>query len=351
MICCCFIKPLTSQADTFGQFAFQSILQSSTISTNNNYSYYQSFFNPQTIYKTYQEPVNLNSFNHYNAGYNLGQSYAYNPPTYDICYNFEQYEREDHYRPRPRPNPVCICPVTSQLVCLPNQIIQTQNFTHSCGAYASQNISCQRQVCRPLPQTCNCPPQMDPPNCGINGQSVLENYSFSCGLGQTKTCQRRVCRVNPPPTCNCPAISEPTNCGINGQSVLENYSFSCGLGQTKTCQRRICRVNPPPVCTTEIRFCPNGSAMQRDPITCRWKTETCTGSGICTAEIRFCPNGLPMPRDLITCQWKPETCQGQACICPVGAPNCGSLGSRTENYTLNCSNGRTQTCQRTICGR
>ena len=121
--------------------------------------------------------------------------------------------------------------------------------------------------------------------------------------------------------------------------------------QTEKCQ------NDPVVCTTEVRYCPGTqTVMPRDLTTCRWQEEKCTIPDdpiVCSTNIIYCPGTKTvMPRDLTTCRWQTEKCQNdpRICVCPYFAPNCGSLGSWNESYTLKCQNGLTAKCFQTHCG-
>lgn len=181
----------------------------------------------------------------------------------------------------------------------------------------------------------------------------------------------------PPPIETCPHTCPITNqCTYNqGSNLGLSYSFDIWVAvifdtyqqfhvptpypqPTTTCGDHwytVCEPPKPLVCSTNIIYCPGTkTVMPRDLTTCRWQTEKCQNDPVvCTTEVRYCPGTQTvMPRDLTTCRWQTEKCQNdpRICVCPVGMPNCGSLGSWNESYTLKCQNGLTAKCFQTHCG-
>lgn len=108
--------------------------------------------------------------------------------------------------------------------------------------------------------------------------------------------------------------------------------------------------------TMEVRYCPNGTMMERDSQTCAWLTSGCTASSTklqpsyrygydplppirpvasgspfvpkdiaCTMQVKFCPNGAVMPRDA-NCGWHPEQC-------PSGDGTMGGIQCSTDPFS------------------
>ncbi len=115
-------------------------------------------------------------------------------------------------------------------------------------------------------------------------------------------------------------------------------------------------------CDAQVRFCPNGTPMARDPSSCVWMESKCgsfvpstttpsqgmfaappsfygegsmfpprptsTNQGVvCTMEVRFCSNGSVMARNMTTCEWLTSSCpQGSTgrVIVPEGTSGGGA---------------------------
>jgi hypothetical protein len=326
---CCLINSFISKADdTFFQSASPSInQQQSMINLSSNTAFssstYNDFFTPHNIIQTYHQPPPIETCPHtcpitnqctYNQGSNLGLSYSFDIWVAVIFDTYQQF-----HVPTPYPQPTTTCGDHWYTVCEPPKPpYQPPVVDPDCP---DDPVVCTAEV-RYCPGT----------------QTVMPRDLTTCRW-QTEKCQ------NDPVVCT----TEVRYCP-GTQTVMPRDLTTCRW-QTEKCQ------NDPVVCTTEVRYCPGTqTVMPRDLTTCRWQEEKCTIPDdpiVCSTNIIYCPGTKTvMPRDLTTCRWQTEKCQNdpRTCVCPYFAPNCGSLGSWNESYTLKCQNGLTAKCFQTHCG-
>jgi hypothetical protein len=343
LACCLFMCLSHAQADTFfSQFQSQGINQAQVMNapqrrsggitiynsspknyyTYNNTNYDFNFsYNPtywtnvNYIYNNYHSNYNSNDYrcpyasaqHGYDYGYSAGYAASYvicfDETFYDDCFNGGDWDY----------------PTPGTGTCQP--VLIDGNYTIGHGS------NC----------TIDCPTRACPTGYTGNIQGRFQNGT--CTYSDLSTCTRTTNIV-------CPTIPAP-NCGINGLLDTEEYTYTSG-GQSLTCERPVCRVNPGPrVCTQDARMCADGSSVGRDPNNnCEFRpcpvtptpttcTQTCaagtvnagqqvTGTlqnGTCVIPANACGGTVPQP----------TTCTS---TCPVGTANAG------QQVTGNLVNGQ-----------